>query len=88
VLDHGIEQRLIVVLKIAHVAVLAKSTGAAVENSLAASPLIFECPNVGRKEPMKTEGVALFFAKGCALIQARIGEQLDAVETGLDCGLF
>jgi hypothetical protein len=37
---------------------------------------------------MKTEGVALLFAKGRALIQARIGEQLDAVETGLDCGLF
>ena len=83
-LDHRVEQRLVVVLQIAHVAVLAESGVARIEHSLAASPLIFERPDVRRQQPMQPEDVAFLFAECGALVQARIGEQFDAVQAGFE----
>jgi hypothetical protein len=47
VLDHGVEQRLIVVLQIAHVAVFAEGRVARVENALAPQTLILQRSDVG-----------------------------------------
>ena len=51
--DERIEQRLIVVLQVAHVAVFAKGGIAAVEHALAAFALVFQRPDVRRQQAVQ-----------------------------------
>ncbi len=51
--DERVEQRLVVVLQVAHVAVLAERGGAAVEDALAAFALVFESSHVRRQQAMQ-----------------------------------
>jgi hypothetical protein len=69
VLDHGVEQRLIVVLEIAHVAVFAEGRVARIQNALASQALIFKRANMRREQAMQPEGVALLFGESRAFIQ-------------------
>ena len=80
VLDHGVEQRLIVVLQIAHVAVFAEGRLARVEHALAAQALILKRADVRWQQPVQTEHVALLLGKCGALVEARVEEQIDAVQ--------
>ena len=80
VLDHRVEQRLVVVLKIAHVAVLAESRLARIEHALAAQPLILKRADMRRQQSVQPEDVALLFGECGALVQPRVEQQIDAVQ--------
>ena len=84
VLDHRVEKRLAVVLQVAHVAVLEKRSWPAVQNPLAALPLVLQGSDMRRKQPMQGERVALLFGKGRALVEPGVQQQLDPVKTGPD----
>jgi hypothetical protein len=79
-----VEKRLAIVLQVAHVAVLAKGGIAAGQHSQAAFPLVFQASNVRRQKAMQSEGGALLFAKGSALVEPGIQQQLDPMKAGPD----
>ena len=81
VLDHRVEQRLVVVLQIAHVAVFAESRVTRIEHPLAAHALILQRADVGRKQSVQPKHIALVLGKCRALVEARIKQQIDAMET-------
>ena len=83
--NEGVEEGLVVVLQIAHVAVLAERGGAAVKDPLAAFALVFESPDVGREQAMECEGIALFFSEGGTLVEAGIQQQFVAGKAGTNC---
>ena len=84
--DERIEERLIVVLQVAHVRVFAEGGGPAVEDALAAVTLIFERPDVRRQQAVQSEGVALLLGKCRALVEARIHQQIAPGEAGANDG--
>lgn len=73
-------------MQVAHVAVLAKSGVARIENALAALSLIFKRANVRGQQPMQPKRIALLLRKRCALVEPRIEQQIDAVQAGVNDG--
>ena len=72
--NQRVEQRLIVVLQVAHVAVLAKRRVARIEHALAPQALILKRADMGREQPVQSERIALVLSECSALVQPRVGE--------------
>ena len=53
-----------------------------IERQLAAFALILKRPHVRRQQAVKPEGVALELGECCALVQARVNQQVVAGEVG------
>jgi hypothetical protein len=82
--DQRVEERLAVVLHIAHVAVLQESRIAAVQHPLSALPLVFEASDVRRQQSMQAKGVALCLGECSTLVEPGVQKQLDPVKMGPD----
>ena len=80
--DQRIEQRLIAVLQVAHIAVFAEGGGTAVERAFAALALVFQRADVRRQQAVQREGIALRLRECRALVEARIHEQTESVKVG------
>ena len=80
--DERIEQRLIVVLQVAHVRVFAECGVPAVEHAFAALTLVLERADVWRQQPVQREGIALRFSECRAFVETRVHEQSESVKVG------
>ena len=67
--NERIEERLIVVLQVAHIGVFAEGRGAAVENALAALALVLQGSDMRGKQAVKGESVALASVNAVPLLR-------------------
>ena len=67
---------------------LPKARVARVEHALAAHALIFKRSDVRRQQAVQPEDVALCLGERSALVEARIEQQIDALQAGANDGFF